>query len=164
MGCVYYRWQLVSADLINNDKLFIVYCDWLYPPDMYFRTTPASTLDYSTNWLIYCSFIFDMLFQSYPVYFCPSMLTHYMHVHLPLYFYTLIWSSDSLNLHIQVYVCYLTNQAFGEDRRHLEESEFFYLIVLSRYLLTFIYSYCFHDFMHLTQYLFYSFISILSLS
>ena len=23
------------ADIINNDKLFIMYRDWLYPPDMY---------------------------------------------------------------------------------------------------------------------------------
>ena len=69
--------------------------------------TPDATPDYNTDWLIYCSLIFDMLFQSYPVYIFPSMLTHYTHVHLSFYFCTLIGSSDSLDLHIQAYGCYI---------------------------------------------------------
>ena len=32
MGCVYYMWQLVFADIINNDKL-LTYCDWPWSPD-----------------------------------------------------------------------------------------------------------------------------------
>ena len=80
-----------------------------------------------------------------------ALLSHYMHLHLLLYFHILIESSDSLDLHIQVYVCYLTDQVFGEDRRHLEEPEFSYLIIVSRYFLTFLYSYCFHNFVHWTH-------------
>jgi len=32
MGCVYCMWQLVFADIINNNKLSIMYCDWLCLP------------------------------------------------------------------------------------------------------------------------------------
>jgi len=33
MGCVHYRWQLVFTNLINDNKLFIVYYYWLWSPD-----------------------------------------------------------------------------------------------------------------------------------
>ena len=46
--------------------------------------------------------------------------------------------SDSLDLHIQAYVCYLTDQIFREDHTLYEEPEFSYLIVLSKYFLAFI--------------------------
>jgi len=44
-----------------------------------------------------------------------------MHVHLFLYFYVLIGSSDSLDLHIQVYDYFITDQVFGEDHTLCEE-------------------------------------------
>jgi len=28
IGCVYYKWQLVFIDIINNNKLSILYCNW----------------------------------------------------------------------------------------------------------------------------------------
>jgi len=66
-----------------------------------------------------------------------------------------------VDLHIQVYVCYLADQVFEEDHTPYEEPEFSYLIVLSRYILTFFYS-CRFLFLYWTQCLFYSFISLLS--
>jgi len=42
----------------------------------------------------------------------------------------------------------LVDQAFGEDHTPYEEPEFSYLIVLSRYILAFLYSYCSHDSVH----------------
>jgi len=38
-----------------------------------------------------------------------------------------------------------TDQVFGEDHMLYEELKFSYLITLSRYFLTFLYSYCFYD-------------------
>jgi len=74
-----------------------------------------------------------------------------MHMHLPLYSYTFIKSSDSLDLHIQVYGYFITDQVFVEDHMLYEELQFSYLIVLSQYFLTFLYSYCFHNFVHWTH-------------
>jgi len=56
-----------------------------------------------------------------------------MHVHLFLYFYTLIGSSDSLDLHIQVYDYFITDQVFGEDHTLYEEP-----VVLSIRLIVFL--------------------------
>ena len=61
-----------------------------------------------------------------------------MHVHLPLYSCTFIGSSDSLDMHIQVFTCYLTDQIFGDDHRHLEELEFSYSIIFIRYFYLFL--------------------------
>jgi len=71
--------------------------------------------------------------------------------------------SDSVNLHIQVLICYFDDQMFGENHTPYEEPKFSYLIVLSQYFLAFLYSYCFHDSVHCTQYLLYIFIPMLSL-
>jgi len=51
------------------------------------------------------------------------MVTRYTHVHLPFYS-SLIGSFDSLDLRIHVFVCYLTDQVFGEDHTSYEELEF----------------------------------------
>ena len=61
------------------------------------------------------------------------MLKCYMHVHLSFYSYTLIGKSDSLDLHIQVFACYLTDQVFREDTSHRSQSSL-YLIFQFRYL------------------------------
>ena len=52
MGCVYCIWQLVFADIINNNKLFIIYCDWLYSLDTCILCwTPDWKLDSGTDGL-----------------------------------------------------------------------------------------------------------------
>ena len=88
------------------------------------------------------------------------MLTHNMHVHILFYSYTFIGGSDSLDLHIQVFACYLIDQIFREDQGHLEEPELSYSII---FFLSLLYSYRFHDSVHCTEYSFYLFIYLLSL-
>ena len=92
-----------------------------------------------------------ILFQFYSNIYFHHMLACYMRVHLSFYSYTLIGSSDSLNLYIQVYVFYLPDQVFEEDHTLYEKLELSYLIVLSWYSLVFLYSYCFHDSLHWTH-------------
>ena len=46
------------------------------------------------------------------------MLTRYMYVHFFLKLLTHWEFSDSLYLHIQVYVCYFTDQVFREDNTY----------------------------------------------
>jgi len=107
--------------------------------------------------LLFCSFYFHTCIFLYLYHY---MLICYMHVYLPLYSYTFIGSSNSLDLHIQVFACYLTDQVFGEDHRHLEESW-----VLSIRLLVFSVSFIpsFSEFLiYWTHYLFYFFIHLLS--
>jgi len=69
------------------------------------------------------------------------MLTRYIHVHFPLYSYTLIGSSDSLNLHIQAYGYFIIDQVFGEDHTLYEESGVLSIRLLI-FLLSFILSFC----------------------
>ena len=56
------------------------------------------------------------------------------------HFFTLNKSSDFLDLHIQVYICNLADQIFGEDHTPYKEPKFSYLIILSHFFLLF-YSY-----------------------
>ena len=85
------------------------------------------------------------------------MITRYMHVHLLLYSYTLIGSSDSLNLHIQVYVYYLSNQVFGEDHMCYEEAGVF-SAWLSIFFLFFVNVIPFNSYTWLTTYFIFLFI------
>jgi len=68
-----------------------------------------------------------------------------------LLFYTRIGSSDFLNLLIQLYLCYLSDQIFGEDHTLYKRLEFSYLIVLSQYSLIFLYFYFFSYSVHWTH-------------
>ena len=130
---------------------------------------PIDILVYSiVSTLLFCSYYFLTGIFVYSLYH--HMLTSYMHVHLLLYSYTLIGSSNSLDLHIQVFKCYLTDHVFGEDHRYLDEPSlylisgiptFFYSVVslifdiLDSSLILFLYSYvitCGHSYVILQCY------------
>ena len=77
--------------------------------------------------IVHCMILFFLL-QSYSYYFSFStfhisslVCTTYMHLHLPLYFYTHIESSGSLDLQIQFYSYFITFQVFGEDHKRYEK-------------------------------------------
>ena len=74
-------------------------------------------------------------------------------MHLPLLFYTLIGSlsDDPEFAHPDSCNFYVADQVYGENHRHPEELEFSYLTIFSRYSLTLLYSYYFHDSMHWTH-------------
>jgi len=57
----------------------------------------------------------------------------------PFFYFThSLGVSDSLNLHIQVYICYFADQVFEDDHTPYEELEFSYLIALSQHFLDFL--------------------------
>jgi len=134
--------------------------DWLYYCPFIF------CMLFSTDWLYYCHHdactmlidiyctilssyyhIIHVIFLiQYNFMIVSYIITRYMHVHLLLYSYTLNGSSDSLDLHIQVFACYLTDQVFGEDHRHLEEPWVFAFNYWYSYFLLF---YCFLDSRHI---------------
>jgi len=107
---------------------FIVYCDWLCSPyTCILCWTPEDTYDLIiylaialTDFII--AHLYLACYFNLSSIYLHSQLTWYMHVHLPFYSYTFLCCSDSLDLHIKVFACYLTDQVFGEDHRHLEES------------------------------------------
>ena len=123
MRCVYYMWQLVFADIINNTKLstmyhyLIVLTTWLYIWFWYrlsllihvcYVGHPMIHMTWLDIWLYYwCPyyglFMFCIVFQPYSSIYYHHMLTRYMHVHLPLYFtYSLGHFLMTLNLHVQI--------------------------------------------------------------
>jgi len=66
MECVYYLWQLVFAEIINNDELLLcTIITWhihaCYDRHLIIFMTWC-TLYYDTNWLVYCSFIFGICY------------------------------------------------------------------------------------------------------
>ena len=110
----------------------------------------------------YCLFMFAYYFSLIPVivsFICshvictctfPSILTHLLRVLTP-------WICTFRSMYILS-----AGQVFGEDHWHLEELEFSYSIILSRYSLVSLYSHCYHDSVHWTHCLFFSFIHLLS--
>ena len=112
------------ADIINNDKtiyciLWLTVSTWFVHYNGHLTVLHDSLIDYFHYYL----FIIFMLLRSwwFDCFIIIFHSSHYMHVHLPLYFYTPIGSSNSLNLHIQVYICYLADQVFGEDHMCYED-------------------------------------------
>jgi len=156
MGFVHCMWQLVFTDIIINNELFIIYCDWSCLPDTYILCwTPDSIHDLIVHWtlaltvfitvhIFYC--VFDDLIAL--LLYCISL--HYMHVHLPLILRTHweYWLSRFADTGLRMLCC---GSGIWENRTLYEELEFSYFIILSRYSFIFLYSYCFRDSMHWTQ-------------
>ena len=112
MGCVYYRWQLVFADIINNKlKSHIEIVDWTW------YTDDCKHLIIPTNWLytwhpighlilywlallfsIHISYVTSVLFHHMCFLVCSHLYSHVF----PFFSYTFTRSSDSLDLHIQI--------------------------------------------------------------
>jgi len=130
----------VEYPMIHMTWLDIYFCYWLplllfIYVAYYFSLIPVYIFIICSHVICMCTFHF--------------MLTHSLGVWLPEFAYPDLW-------------LFIVDQIFREDHRHLEELEFSWLAILSRYSLSLLYSYCFHDSMNWTHYLFYSFIHMIS--
>jgi len=156
IGCVYCTWQLVFADIINNDKLLlgiVIDCIHLIVLMYVMIDTWLYTWPYLDTWFYYWlpllrPFMFCM-FLSYSSIYFHHMLTHYMHVHLPFY-YTLTWllSDDPRFAHPDI-GCFILLFRCSMKLYMLQGA------VVSLYLFQYsclpFYSYCFYSFLDSTS-------------
>jgi len=153
MGCACCMWQLVFADIINNNKLSILYCNlpcftdsiwydrhlihvcyvgYLMVHMIWLYLWPDCTLDSSTDYLYYCLY---MLLQSWwsavLLSYCTPLL--YMHEHIFLFFlYThCVWICTS-----RYWMFYFFDQVFIEIICFTRTRSFFLfdLVLLSSFL------------------------------
>jgi len=115
-------------------------------PDTWFFNTDGFlySLDYAlpiivilvTCWMLFYQTMLSFNFYLFHciIYWYYSRFTPDMHVHYSLILHTL-GVSNSLNLHIQVYVCYFADQVFGKDHtQYFRSQSFVYLILQFRCL------------------------------
>ena len=111
MGCVYYRCQLVFADIINNKtESYIDIVDWTWYIHVMIDTWHL--IVYLTWHILYCVlstllFIYFMYVTSHPVYFYSSIVVICTHClctcTFPFYFtHSLSRCLMTLNLHVQI--------------------------------------------------------------
>jgi len=117
------------------DYVHLLYCDWhlshaCHDRYLTWHITLLCTIHITVYLFYLCYLLYSTLYSGIVV-----LCTHYMHVHLPTHS---LGVSDSLDLHIQVYVCYIAGQVFGEDLTPYEEPEFSWSSFLSIFLLSFI--------------------------
>ena len=97
MGRVYCMWQLVFADITNNNELSIMNYDWMCSPDTcmlcwtQWYTWPDWTSDSITDCLYYCSYMLSHSWRSDCIIIILYFITLYARAPSSL-FYTLIGS------------------------------------------------------------------------
>jgi len=123
-----------------------MHCEWLYPPDMYTMIDTWHMYAMIDTWLntwLYCMlsillFIYFMYFTSYLVYcynsivvlctycLCTCTFSHFTHS---------LGVFDSLDLHIQVYGCYIVLIKYLRRILRITRSQSsFCMFIISRYL------------------------------
>jgi len=156
MGCVYYMWQLVFVDIINDKtEFYIDIINWTWYIHVMIDIWPYSwpkiwyynrliSLFFKLRILCHCNtwdilidvvsynLLITVLFMlfSYPVYLHDSIIV-YSHVICMctfLSFYTLIGSFWLPGFaHPGIWLLHFVNQVFEEEHTHFEEPEFFLL-------------------------------------
>ena len=155
MRCVYCMWQLVFTDIINN-KTEILH--WHGRLNLIFMIDCRHLIMYRLTFITFYSCYMPFLFYS-SIYI--SYSAHiYMHMHSLFYSYIFTKSSDSLNLHIQIWgylllIRYL--ERIADISKSIEFSLFDYWYSHFFYSCHFLWFQTYG-----THYLFYSFLYLLS--
>jgi len=136
MGCVYWMWQLVFADIVNNNKLSILYCVIVFTYTGIDTWYMHAMVDTWLNPLFYYR-LSSLLF----IYFL-HVITFIMNllVYIILHYITFPHFTHSLGVFWLLWICicrsdYLfDDQVFRRIALVMKSSEFSYSIVPPRYL------------------------------